>query len=278
MKRDASAKCSDDFSALFRSGTIRFEKGQADPEKDSGDYLDRLAVLAAGCTDFALVIDGHTDRGGRDAVNDELALARATTVRELLISRGIEAERLEAYGYSEQRPFDPANTQQAYALNRRVDFGVKPFKAAPAKADNESTAKPASANITPLDAAECGPAFSRLFLSETLRFEGSSFDVATSYGPMLDALANLMQQCPDSALAIGGHTDRRGNASFNQYLSEQRAEAVRAELVRRGIDKTRLTAQGYAGDRPFDPANTPAAYALNRRVDFGIFQTRSQVK
>ena len=91
-----------------------------------------------------------------------------------------------------------------------------------------------------------------------------------SYADYLDRLATLMLSCPAHRMAIGGHTDRRGVAAFNQLLSEERANAVRDALIDRNVPESRLSVNGYGGQRPFDPGNNASAYALNRRVDFGV--------
>ena len=173
-------------------------------------------------------------------------------------------------------------------MNRRVDFGAtltpERKKAAPAmmpepkapepmaKVEAPSATEPAVTEVAKIAPEQCSGEFSRLFLSDAIRFVGSSHDLTDEQAGYLDSLAGLMSICPDTKLSINGHTDRRGNQTFNQKLSEDRASAVRDALIDRGIAEGRLAAQGYAGERPVLPANTPEAYALNRRVDFGVTQ------
>jgi chemotaxis protein MotB len=75
---------------------------------------------------WVLRVDGHTDatpiRTGRFASNWELSSARAITVVKFLISQGIPANHLAATGFGENQPIDPANTQEAYAKNRRIEI------------------------------------------------------------------------------------------------------------------------------------------------------------
>jgi outer membrane protein OmpA-like peptidoglycan-associated protein len=68
----------------------------------------------------AVVIEGHTDSIGPEAYNDKLSQRRAQAVRSYLVAQGIDASRLRAEGYGEQRPL-PGREGKA-AVNRRVQF------------------------------------------------------------------------------------------------------------------------------------------------------------
>ena len=268
----ASQQCAGNFSDLFRSAAIRYAIGSAEAGAESAGVLDAIAGLAKRCPSIALTIDGHSDRSGADDYNTNLALDRAQTVREALIARGIDGNRLVASGYGAERPFDPANTRAAFALNRRVDFGTKAYAPAP-KVETVATAKPEPAPLAP---GQCGPEFSRLFFSDAVRFIGSSAELDDSHAEFLDKIADVAVRCPAFTINLDGHTDRRGNAVYNQTLSQARADAVREALIDRDVPDGRLVARGYAGERPYDPGNTPAAFALNRRVDFGVAEKQTK--
>lgn len=269
----AATLCAADFSDLFRSEMVLFDLNASDIRDESAAYLDKIAVLAARCGDVALTVDGHADRSGDDSINAELSKARADAVRTALIDRGIGADRLAVAGFGAGRPFDPANTREAYRQNRRVAFGTRPYVAKPAspdKAPAPAAAAPAVAPLVPLAPGLCQGEFSHLFLSDAIRFVGSSAELSDDHADFLDKIARLALQCPSYALYLDGHTDRRGNKAFNQNLSEDRANAVRDALIDRAVPESHLVARGYGGERPFDPGNTPEAYALNRRVGFGV--------
>lgn len=82
----------------------------------------------------------------------------------------------------------------------------------------------------------------------------------------IQKVAAFMQQYPTVNVTIEGHTDNRGNAAVNKRLSQQRADAVKAELVKMGVDAGRLSAVGYGADKPIADNNTEAGRAENRRV------------
>ena len=86
----------------------------------------------------------------------------------------------------------------------------------------------------------------------------------------LDNLVKIMNDNPKLKIEIGGHTDNVGTRTYNQKLSQDRAEAVVNYLLSKKIAKNRMTFKGYAFDEPIDTNDTPEGRAQNRRVEFKI--------
>jgi len=86
----------------------------------------------------------------------------------------------------------------------------------------------------------------------------------------LDRLFKLMSKNGKMNIEIGGHTDNVGSVTYNKNLSNERAEAVVNYLVGKGIEKSRLTYNGYGPDKPVSTNDTDEGRALNRRVEFTI--------
>ena len=84
----------------------------------------------------------------------------------------------------------------------------------------------------------------------------------------LDKGAKVLEKYPSVNISIEGHTDNTGSAAGNQKLSEQRAAAVKAYLVKKGISADRMVAVGYGQTQPIADNKTAAGRASNRRVDF----------
>jgi outer membrane protein OmpA-like peptidoglycan-associated protein len=87
---------------------------------------------------------------------------------------------------------------------------------------------------------------------------------------LTDVAKALAEQDPDAKIVVEGHTDSQGGASFNQDLSQRRAESVRAYLVAHGIAVDRVTAQGFGPTRPIADNTSPEGRANNRRVEIVV--------
>jgi outer membrane protein OmpA-like peptidoglycan-associated protein len=87
----------------------------------------------------------------------------------------------------------------------------------------------------------------------------------------LDQVAAVLKGAGGCNVSIGGHTDSRGDASYNQQLSLDRANAVRAYLISQSVPADRLTAVGYGKTKPkVNPEVTADDRATNRRIEFTI--------
>lgn len=113
-------------------------------------------------------------------------------------------------------------------------------------------------------------------VGETMVLKGIYFDFnsavikPTSY-PVLDDAARVITAKPNMRVEISGHTDSVGSDSYNQKLSNQRANAVRDYLIRyHTIDPSRLIAVGYGESQPIADNRTRSGRDLNRRIEFKI--------
>ena len=96
-------------------------------------------------------------------------------------------------------------------------------------------------------------------------FDYDSSDLKPGAYPELRRIADVLIKYPQTTIEVGGHTDIRGNADYNQKLSEKRAEAVTGELTRNGIPPQRIRTVGYGESRPIS-----SDHATNRRVEILI--------
>lgn len=84
----------------------------------------------------------------------------------------------------------------------------------------------------------------------------------------LNMIVQVLKDNPEIKFEIGGHTDNSGTAAHNLTLSQQRAEAVKAQLISMGVDASRLTTKGYGDTKPISDNTSPEGKANNRRVEF----------
>ena len=107
----------------------------------------------------------------------------------------------------------------------------------------------------------------RNLVLEGVFFEVNSADLTANSVTVLDRVAESLNAWPEVRVEVGGHTDSDGAASYNQSLSERRAQSVRAYLISKGVDGSRITAAGYGEASPRADNATRAGKAQNRRVE-----------
>lgn len=104
---------------------ILFDTGKDVLKPDAKDSLAKAAATLKN-SETNIVIQGHTDSTGSDAVNQPLSQRRANHVRDFLAANGVPASRMTAIGYGSSRPAVPNDTAENRALNRRVQMEISP--------------------------------------------------------------------------------------------------------------------------------------------------------
>lgn len=84
--------------------------------------IDKIVAMLQSNPNTKITIEGHTDASGTNTSNQTLSENRAKAVMNYIIIKGIDPSRLHTVGYGEERPMDTRHTEEAYALNRRVEI------------------------------------------------------------------------------------------------------------------------------------------------------------
>ena len=121
----------------------------------------------------------------------------------------------------------------------------------------------------------CGTTQERIITSGNMFLIGVNFEFAKSSltpesYPILVNAVQLLLSNPDMKVEIQGHTDNIGSDSFNQKLSEQRAETVKRFLVAKGVAASRLSTVGVGFSNPVSDNKTAEGRSLNRRIEFKV--------
>jgi outer membrane protein OmpA-like peptidoglycan-associated protein len=103
---------------------------------------------------------------------------------------------------------------------------------------------------------------------KSIYFYSGKFTFKTGDVPVkLDVIASILIKYPNAKFSIEGHTDSDGSEIFNQKLSENRANVVKDELIKRGVIASNIVAIGFGETAPIASNKTAAGKALNRRTE-----------
>jgi outer membrane protein ompA family P60 len=106
--------------------------------------------------------------------------------------------------------------------------------------------------------------------AKTILFDVNKSVVKTQAEFILDNIAKIMNENDDFNFIIEGHTDNTGVAEHNLQLSQERADAIKAYLIRKGVKSKRLEAKGYGQTRPIESNDTERGREINRRVEINV--------
>ena len=216
-----------------------------------------------------------------DIRRSEASIAAAAEERRRL---QLEAREREAAAAREQAQQAQMQAQQAQMQVRQAEMARKEAESRAAILEHERLEKDRQSTAH----AELGAEVKRLeseladvrakqtdrgwilTLKNELLFDPGGATLKPGAQRALDNLSQFLTKYPERDIAIEGFTDSTGSKDLNQQLSEKRAWAVKAALVARGIQSTRIDARGYGPSFPVASNETPTGRQLNRRVEIVI--------
>jgi outer membrane protein OmpA-like peptidoglycan-associated protein len=169
-----------------------------------------------------------------------------------------------------------ARTRQVESANRAKDDANRAANDANRATDDAKIARDQATENSArlqaeLDALKAKPTDRGLVLTlGDVLFETGSSTLSPGAGRNMDRLVQFLTDHPERLVQIDGFTDSIGTDSFNQDLSQHRADAVRYQLVSRGIGSTRISTQGYGKAYPVASNSESSGRQLNRRVEVVI--------
>jgi OOP family OmpA-OmpF porin len=105
------------------------------------------------------------------------------------------------------------------------------------------------------------------FVLKGVNFDTGKATIRPDSFPLLDVVVDFMTHKKSARVEIAGHTDNVGNPKTNKALSAKRAQACRAYVISKGVDRGRLEAVGYGDERPVAPNDTEEGRQKNRRIE-----------
>jgi len=118
-------KRDDSLLVNFQSATL-FDSGSSTLNPGAHDRMRSLATTLNNYPKSQVIIKGHTDAEGSDALNQRLSEQRSDRVRQFLIAEGVNGARISAIGFGESMPVSTNATPEGRAQNRRVEIEIRP--------------------------------------------------------------------------------------------------------------------------------------------------------
>jgi outer membrane protein OmpA-like peptidoglycan-associated protein len=225
-----------------------------------------IAIAATGCTSTP-VYTGSTQPvdDDRNTVTAEEAAERDKTKRGALIGAGIGAVVGAISG-------DDARERRQRALIG-AGVGALAGTAVGAYQDKQERELRESLAGTGVDVVRKGDDIV-LNMPSAITFGFNSAELSPAFYSVLDRVANVTSQNPQTRLEVAGHTDSIGSDAYNDQLSQRRAQAVANYLSSRGVSSNRLMTVGGGERYPVASNDTDAGRAQNRRVVSSVMPVR----
>jgi len=227
---------------------IQFNIDKGDIQPEDREKLKVLGTFLAKYPGTTAVIEGHSDNVGLDDHNLKLSQQRAESVVTYLVTeQHIDRSRLSAVGYGNTRPVADNATEEGKRQNRRVDAVV--------------------ACVTDVEGLPVAP--ERMTMALFIDFDENKAEIKPEYDRELRKVADLLKANPAISATVEGHTGNlQATPAKAMEISRLRAQHVVDYLVDTlGIDRSRLTVQGFGDHRRFAYNTSAEGEHENRRVN-----------
>ena len=227
---------------------IQFEINQDEIQLEEKEKLAVVGTFMTKYPDTTAVIEGHSDNVGNSADNLRLSQHRADSVVSYLVETfHIAPTRLTAVGYGETRPIADNSTEDGKRANRRIGALI--------------------ACATDIEGLKVIPA--RITMAMLVEFDPLKAEVKPEYRSELAKVAKFLKANPTVTAIVQGHTGNlQATSQLAMEISQRRAQNVVNYLVDElGVERARLTAEGFGQTRRFAYNTSTEGQQENRRVN-----------
>lgn len=250
--RPFTLKLTDGDSVLLKGYEhLAFDVGSITPNltENNKGFLDKLAEYLKSNPSKNLTITGlsrKSEEGISFGMYENLGLARANSIRDFLVQRGIDIDRISL----------DHSTIAGENLKEPVKFEL--FELRPAEYSEDG------------DLVKAQFRFDNMTFSDAnFKFDSDVFQPGTAFNIWADSVVTYFELNPTQTLDIIGHTDNIGTMQYNQDLGLRRAQSAKAFFEREGVTvKIKTATRGEKS--PIAPNTTPLGQQKNRRVNFVI--------
>ncbi|HSC67720.1 MAG TPA: OmpA family protein [Cellvibrio sp.] len=232
---------------------IQFEINRAEIPRAESERLNAAGSFMKKYPDTKAVIEGHTDNVGSEQSNLALSQRRADTVLQYLVGQQIDASRITTVAKGEAEPVANNDTEEGRRANRRIHTAIDCVN----------------------DVAGLSLPETRITLAALVEFDANTVEVKEQYHADLERAANYLRDNPNVTAHVEGHAADLASTEKAQQVSERRAANVVDYLVEKfGIDRSRLTAEGFGKTRRIAYNSTDEGKQQNRRVNIVLIYPR----
>ncbi len=227
------------------------------PKKSALLALDELSALKYG--QFKLVDNNLTFSGYIDKYSKK---KRMLAEFSKYLSKDIVAQ------YNINSPQKPKEPKTKIALDKKATSSKQKLKT-----QNEQTqalVQKVEKQKTDTRKLTCQEELNSTLKNDKINFLYNSFKIDKHSFKLLDKLSDILKRCNNKAIVIGGYTDSSGDSSYNLHLSQKRADAIKAYLLKKGFKNDKIKAIGYGESNPVASNKTKEGRAKNRRIEFHI--------
>ena len=267
--RKLPADC-DENRKLYALDNVYYDFDKSNIRGDARPVLASVLKLMKKHTDIEIVVSSYTDaRGTNNPYNVTLSAKRSDAAYNYLVKSGAAKKRLSRESFSENAPVNEckdgtACTEVQHQLNRRTEFYV---------VKNGRNITKECELISYKLPGRVDPADSRL-----IYFDLDKADVRTDAVPVLDELAETLQQNPGYRIGAASFTDSRATDNHNFALSRRRLQASVNYLIGKGVAASRIRIREFYGESRLandcrdDVDCTEEQHQANRRTEFRLIK------
>ena len=110
----------------------------------------------------------------------------------------------------------------------------------------------------------------RTIILDDVLFDFDKSNIKPQAATILDRLTAFMSENKASRVNLAGYTDNVGTEAYNQSLSERRVNSVKDYIIKKGVDSSRVSGQGFGESKPIADNKTADGRAKNRRVEIKV--------
>lgn len=229
--REDAARCMDDLRDLTADAVVYFPDGGVEPDPAGIEQARLIGLVAQSCDGARIMVEGHSGASRDPATSRAFGERRAQQVIDRVAATGIDTSMFMAHGARHRTPSGVVGSESTASYDRRVEFSV---------VDPATPAAVRAPVAKPVVTEACVTTLEQAASTALLYYPPRSVSPPTPDVNSAHALARLAADCPQARLRIIGHHSGDAGAREDVQTGMQRALALEAMLVGRGIPSEQI--------------------------------------